>query len=166
MDTLLINKLKDILSKESSLYEEILELSIKKTTIIVEGKVSDLENITKMEQMLIPQIGRLENEREEIVNRLSQIMDIPSDDINISELTLRLDDAQSKALKESQINIHSIIEKLKASNDINSKLIRNSLDYIDFSINLFSSTGTNDSNYSNSGRVNNSKKRNFLDMKL
>lgn len=166
MDALLINKLQDVLKLEGSIYEEMLEISDKKMKIIVDGKVSELENITKLEQMLILKLGKLENEREAIIENVARDMRRPSDDINISEIALRLDNSQSKALKETQINILNTINKLKASNEVNARLIKNSLDFIDFSINLYASTGANDSNYSNSGDVSSNKKRNFLDMKL
>jgi len=63
MNDRLINDLMDVLLQESKIYEDILEISKKKTDVIVKGKVSELESITNLEQSLIVKIGKLEETR-------------------------------------------------------------------------------------------------------
>jgi len=69
----LINDLMDVLLQESKIYEDILEISKKKTDVIVKGKVSELESITNLEQSLIVKIGKLEETRENIVTEIAGI---------------------------------------------------------------------------------------------
>ena len=65
-----------------------------------------------------------------------------------------------------QGKIVQVIEDLNNINKLNSKLINNSLDYISFSINLYSDIDTGTNNYGNRGDINESQKRRFLDIKL
>ena len=63
MDNGTIKKLIEILDKEAAIYEGLLKLSREKTDVIVKGKVTELEGITKVEQSMILQLARLEETR-------------------------------------------------------------------------------------------------------
>jgi len=166
LDTLIVEKLIEILGKEAEVYRNLKEISDKKTNVIVEGKVSELENIIKLEQSLVVQIGKLEDRREELVSQLSKELDIKPADLTVSELVKHLDKEQAAKLESCQDIMVNIMNELKNTNELNSRLIKNSLEYIDFSINLVAAAGSSDNNYGNSGHVSNSKKRNFFDARL
>lgn len=167
MDTLVVDKLFEILKKEIEIYGSLEQISSRKTDIIVEGKVSELENIVKLEQSMVVKIAKLEDKREQIVNQLSEQLNIQSSEVTISELVKYLGDEQAEKLKSFQDKMVSTLNKLKDANQLNSKLIKNSLDYIDFSINLITAADAGSNNYGNSGQVkDDSKKRNFFDARL
>lgn len=166
MDSKLINELIDILEQENRIYEEILKISKNKTNIIVEGKVTELENIVKLEQALVIQMGRLENLREEVVEKLAASLRINPSDITISELAKHLEKEQSQKLKNVQDKLGGTLKELRNSNELNSKLIKNSLDYINFSINVLTDAGVLGNNYGNTGHVGEGKKRSFFDVRL
>lgn len=166
LDSHVITRLIDILDQEARLYDSILRLSKNKTNIIVEGKVAELEGMVKIEQSLILQMGKLESEREGIIESIAMNLSLEPSEITISELTNCLQKDQADKLKLCQQKMTEILNQLKNTNEINSKLIKNSLDYIDFSINIISAVDTGSNNYSNSGHVSNSKKRSFFDVKL
>ncbi|NLO25145.1 MAG: flagellar protein FlgN [Clostridiales bacterium] len=129
-------RLIEILEQESALYRDIFELSKHKTNTIVEGKVTELEQLTGVEQKMLLGIGNLEQQREEAVNQLARHLDVPADQFNISLAIKKAgEDLQDKfaGLKDE---ISSILKELKEVNDLNSQLIEKSLEYIDFSINL------------------------------
>ncbi len=166
MDTNSIKKLIEILNKEAKVYEGILKLSKEKTDVIVNGKVTELEGITRVEQSMILQLGKLEEEREKLVDLISSQLEIKADDITISELEKMLPKEQAKELKDCQKKMTGIFNDLRNANDMNSKLIKNSLDYIDFSVNVLTNAGSSGDIYGKSGQSNDSKKRNFFDVKL
>ena len=166
MDTLLVDRLIEVLNKEAAVYEGILKLSKNKTDVIVEGKVSELENLTRVEQSMIIQLGRLEEEREEMVEELAVHLKVKSSDITLAGLEKLFPREQAEKLKDCHRALPQIINDLSEANVLNSKLIRNSLDYIDFSINILTNAGSTGNNYGNSGQSDNSKKRNFFDVKL
>lgn len=162
----LITELIDVLQQENAVYEDILKISKNKTNIIVEGKVKELESIVKIEQSLVLQMAKLEDKRESLVGRLSQELNIKPEDITISGLVKYLQDADSRKLKWVQDKLGNTLGELKESNELNSKLIKNSLDYINFSVNILSDASSGSNNYGNNGQVGDTKKKNFFDMKL
>lgn len=165
MDTALIDKLIEVLNKEASVYEGILKLSKKKTDVIISGKVSELEGITKAEQSVIVTLGKLEEEREKLVEQIAVQLDMKASDVKLSDLIKLLPQEQAEKLKECHDTLPKVFSDIQNANVVNSKLIRNSLDYIDFSINVLTSTGTT-GNYGNSGQSDDPKKKNFFDLKL
>ena len=166
MDTVLIVRLIDVLNNETVLYEGILKLSKNKTDAIVEGKVSELESITRLEQSMIVKLGKLEEEREELVEKLAVQLHVKASDITLTNLERQFAGEQAVKLKSCRDTFPRLIHDVSYANELNAKLIRNSLDYIDFSINILTNAGSTGNNYSNSGQSSDLKKRNFFDVKL
>ena len=166
LDTMSIKNLIDVLNKESSIYEGILKLSKEKTDVIVQGRVSELEGITRAEQTMILQLGKLEEEREALVGEYAAKLGRKPEDVTISELEKILPKEQSKELSECSKRMTGLFDNLRNASVMNSKLIKNSLDYIDFSINVLSNAGSSGDIYGKSGQSNDASKRSFFDMKL
>jgi len=166
LDTVLIDGLISILNKETAMYVGILKLSKNKTDVIVRGKVTELESITSLEQKMILQLGKLEEEREKLVDAIAAEFDMKASDITLTGLEKLLPKEQAGKLKVCRNKLPTVVKDLGEANGLNSKLIRNSLDYIDFSINILTGAGAINNNYGYSGRSSDSKKRNFFDMKL
>jgi flagellar biosynthesis/type III secretory pathway chaperone len=166
MEADLTKQLVDILNQENDIYDTLSKISDNKTNLIVGGKVSELESIVKVEQSLVIKIAKLENEREKIVEKLCSLLNIDPNEITISNLAAKLGQNESAQLRECQQKMVSKISKLKNNNDLNSRLIRNSLEYIDFSINMMTSIDAVNNSYGSDGIAGDSKKRNLFDVKL
>lgn len=166
LDTALVNELINVLEQENRVYDSILKISKSKTNIIVEGKVTELENMVKLEQSLVLQMGRLEDMREKLTGKIAVLLNIKPSEITITELMKHIKSDQAQKLKACQDTLGKAINELKNANDLNSKLIKNSLDFINFSINLVASVDAGSNNYGNTGHVNDTKKKTFFDMKL
>ncbi|MCX7923032.1 MAG: flagellar protein FlgN [Clostridia bacterium] len=166
MDIQILNELISVLEQEIKVYESILQIARNKTSIIIEGKVAELENIVKIEQSLVLQMGRLENIRENLVEKISTNIGINSSDLTISELVNHVKGNEVQKLVTCQDSLNNIITDIKNTNEVNSKLIKNSLDYIDFSLNVMTNIGTTSNNYGSTGESGDSKKRSFFDVKL
>ncbi len=166
MDAQMINELMSILEQEARVFDDVLRISKNKTDLITGGKVNELENIVKLEQALVLQMGRLENRREELVSQISDQIKVKPSEITISQIAKLLKNDQTDKLTKLQNRINNLINELKNTNDLNSKLIKNSLEYIDFSINLMAGMGPVNNNYGSTGQIDTAKKRNFFDMKL
>ena len=166
MDNNLINELINVLEQENVVYEDILKISKNKTNIIVEGKVKELESIVKLEQSLVLQMAKLENNRENLVEKLSQELKIKPEDITISGLVKYLKAGEAGKLKGVQDKLGDTLKELRNANELNSKLIKSSLEYINFSVNILGDASSGSNNYGNDGQVGDTKKRNFFDIKL
>lgn len=163
-----VNTVIEILGNEYDYYRDMLEMSKSKKKIIVEGKVAELDKIVKLEQNMIFNIGQLERKREEEVAKLCKALGLNSSRINIAELMQVLQPRQKEALEDIQGKLRGILSELKSVNDINGQLIEQSLEYIDYSINLVSGTGMETGSlYEDIGR-NKSKQRdkNIFDTKV
>lgn len=136
-----VNAVIDILTKEHGYYKDLFELSKSKKTIIVEGKVAELDKMVKLEQNMIFNIGQLERKREEEVSKLCQVLGINSTEITITDLAKVLQPELKNKLEDIQDKLKQIFSELKTVNDINGQLIEQSLEYIDYSINLVSGSG-------------------------
>lgn len=166
MDSVNIDKLITILEDEINIFKQILDLSKEKTSVIVEGKINDLENMLSKEQSLVVKIGELESQRENITEDIKAQLNIDKDEFYLTTLTEYIDETKSCILKETQKEFTKVLDDLKETNQINSQLINNSLEYIDFSINLLSSEEVQANNYSDKGETKNKTGRNIFDLKL
>jgi len=87
---------------------------------------------------LIKKIAKLDLTREEIIKQIAQVLKVSKDQITVSDLVRVLEKVpqEQKALQQAQIEMLEILQELKKVNDNNKKLIKQSLDFIDFSVNL------------------------------
>lgn len=136
-----INSVIDTLKKEYGCYKDMLELSKSKRKIIIEGKVADLDKIVKLEQNMILNIGQLEKKREEEVAKLCDALGVTGGQITVSELAEALQADQRNELEKVQNELQELLYELKAVNDLNGELLKQSIEYIDYSINLISGAG-------------------------
>ena len=166
METELVRQLINILSQENDIYDTLYKISNNKKELIIGGKVAELENIVKIEQSLVIKISKLDDKRENIVGELCGLLGQKPEDITISWLTARLGEMEASQLKACQEKMLKSISALKDNNELNSKLIKTSLEYIDFSINMMTSIDAVTNSYGSTGHSGDTKKRNLFDVKL
>lgn len=134
---ILFEELRDVLLDELKLYEEMYNLTVKKTDVIINGKISDLDNITHLENSLILKLGQIEARREKVVVNIQEQLGVKKDS-TISEILSHIDDADE--IKQELDNIAkkllNVLNSIKEKNDLNGLLIRDNLEYIELNINL------------------------------
>ncbi|WP_144428548.1 flagellar protein FlgN [Defluviitalea phaphyphila] len=162
----LVYDLMDILEDELLLYNKLLEISKRKTDIIVAGDVNALHELTKEEQEVVAKNLKLEKQREEIIGDIALVLNEKKETLTITRLIERLGDLEEdkKRLKEIQSKIKDVLAKLKQSNEQNKVLLEQSMEMISYTINAIQSTrsfSTND--YSNGGKIQNQSGQNFFD---
>lgn len=134
----LMENLIDVLRKENSEYEGLLELSQKKTPVIISGNLEELQKITDDEQEMVSRIANLEKKRVEVTADIANVL-------NKDVKTLKLTDliAMLSARPEEQKTLTEIHDKLQASvrglqrvNEQNRELLNNALEMVEFEMNL------------------------------
>lgn len=154
------------LNKEYEIYQEVLEIAKQKRKIIVEGKIKDLDDITSKEQTMILSIGKLENIRQAILQNIVNELDIDEAQ-NISQLSKYLDDKSKEEILAIRDKFDGILKSVKNQNDLNSKLIQQSLEYIEFNKNLLTSLENQGSTYSSNADEKDMKiKSNLFDARI
>ncbi|WP_352418280.1 flagellar protein FlgN [Proteiniborus sp.] len=133
----LVEELRDVLLEELKAYEEMLELTTKKTDIISSGRINDLDNITQMENILILRLGQLEDRREKVANNIEKQFNM-KDNLTIKDILSYIDDADEtkQDIEKTTNKLSQVLNSLKEKNDLNSLLIKDTLEYIELNINL------------------------------
>lgn len=164
----LINQLILILQEEKKIYDSLLHISKNKTEIVVGGRINELENLIKIEQDLIVQVGKKEAGREDLMNNIIDEFKISEHEVSISTLYKYLDTENSNRVQNIQNEILKTLNELKETNKVNSRLIKQSLDYVEFSMNVFQGIKPLGNDYQNQGKIKNEKShsKSFFDVKL
>ncbi|NMB34489.1 MAG: flagellar protein FlgN [Clostridium sp.] len=161
-----VDHLINIIEEETMIYKDLVEISKNKTDVIVKGKVNELETMTELEQSLIIKIGKLEAAREKIVENVCSLLDLDAQSATISQVLECVEAPQAEKLKQKKQDLLSVLDDIMHANEINEKLLKSSIDFIDFSINIMSNSNSDENNYGDSGKINESKKKTYFDVKL
>ena len=154
----------EILKKQYEIYQEILKISEKKTDIVVKDKVDELKELVDSEEELIGKFIVLEKRRLSIVKEFGKSKGITGV-LKITELCEYFPENKEELMKRRE-DILSITKKINEKNKLNEKLIKNSLDYINFSVGLITGTGSEPLTYGKYGEANKNEAKKFLDISL
>jgi flagellar biosynthesis/type III secretory pathway chaperone len=131
-----------ILNSQYNYYKDLLELSKTKKSIIIEGKVKELDKIIKLEQNMVFDIGQLERAREQETAQICKLIGLNIDTASLSEISSKLEPKYQQEISKLQGLLSDTLKNLKAANEINGELIKQSLEYIDYSINIITSANS------------------------
>ncbi len=159
------NKMISVLSSELELYQELLKLSQKKTDILVKGDVKLLDEITKIEQDMIMRMGKLEAKRGNIIKKIAETYKKDIKQINMSFLKQIMTQENIKKLENLQEDMKYTLKQIDEKNRDNERLIKQALEYIDFSVDLLKDVGHTKSNYSPDGKDSKNRAFHFIDKK-
>jgi flagellar biosynthesis/type III secretory pathway chaperone len=156
-----------VLEQEALLYQDAADISAKKTDVIVHGKIEELDSLVKAEQAIILKIGKLEDEREKIVETLSDELELDLEGVTLSDINTRLGGECYARLDNCHKSLAGAIDRLKNHNDMNAQLIQHALDYVNFSVNLLTTNQNTGSLYSQDGGDDaGNQRRSVFDVKL
>ncbi|MFU0782858.1 MAG: FlgN family protein [Thermoanaerobacterium thermosaccharolyticum] len=144
-----INDLIDVLNGEMLLYKDLLDISSKKTDVIIHGKIQELDNMTKVEGSIICRLSKLEEEREKILSGYDD-----TGEITISELCKMLPEDDAKKLKKIQKEFESLLKALNDRNALNKSLLQQSIEFVNYSLSIISNNLVEDNGiYGDNGSV-------------
>ena len=138
----LIDELVETMSKENGIYKELIPIADEKTRVIIKNDLNALQNITELEQRTIERINALERKREEVIINIGTVLNREPKDLNMKNLISIL--GRQPKEQEKLRNIHDelteTLKRLVTINDRNKELINQSLEMIEFNMNLIQST--------------------------
>lgn len=134
----LIENLISILEQESTEYEALLELSQRKTPVIVAGDLTQLEQITDEEQLVASRITHLDNQRMEVVKDIANVTNKDVESLKLANLIEMLAGRpqESKKLAELHDRLKTVVGNMRRVNEQNGELIAHSLEMVEFDMNL------------------------------
>lgn len=154
----------EILEKQLKIYQEILKISEEKTDIIVEDKVEELKVMVESEEKLAGNYISLEKQRLKIIKDFAKSKGI-NEVLRIDDLCEYFPDYAEK-MKSLKEEILSVTKQIKTKNELNEKLVKNSLDFINFSVGIMTGTNTGTGTYGREGTTNKGEAKKFFDVSL
>jgi len=134
----LMETLMDILEQENREYKVLLELSMKKTRIIVSNDVVALSAITEEEQKQVDRINALDKKREEAMRDIANVMNMDVQTLKLGKIIDMLAGrpAEQKRLTEVKDALHETTKNMARINAQNKELLENALELVEFDLNL------------------------------
>ena len=137
----LMEALIEVLKKENQEYKNLLELSMKKTPVIVSDDVKALAQITDEEQIIVSRINHLDNQRNEAVNDIANVLNKDVTKLKIADLIKML-----AARPQEQAKLASVFDELRRNvravkqvNERNRELIESALEMVQFNMRVIQS---------------------------
>ena len=134
----LMENLIDVLDRECVAYEGLLEISRRKTPIIVSGDLEKLQKITDEEQEMVTRLNRLERSRTEVTADIATVLNKDVTQLTLTNLIGMLQGRTSEqnALATVHDKLSRIIRELRRVNEQNGALLRDSLEMVEFEITM------------------------------
>lgn len=145
----LIDELVDTMSKENDIYKNLIPIADSKTRAIIDNDLDALQKITDQEQLTIEKINSLERKREEVIVNIGTVLNRNPRTLDMKTLMKIMGKQPAEQVRLGKIHdeLSETLKRLVTINDRNKMLIMQSLDMIDFNMNLIQSTrmapGTN-----------------------
>ena len=127
----------EILRTQLALYRELLESSRQKKLYLLNNDIESIRRATTQENRLIGSLQRSEREREKAVSDIAARLRIPLTGLTLAKLTSHINDIPVKRQLDSlRLQLRAGMDELKSVNEENKALIDQSLEYIDYNMNL------------------------------
>lgn len=159
-----VDQLKLVLNEELEVYKKLLDITISKKDIIANNQIKELDQMTKVEQTLILQIGQLEESRETLTSNLKN--HFGDQELNMQRLIDHLPEEDKDFLFDLREDLLKTLTVIDSENKLNKTLIEDSLEYVNFNLELL--TGAhNDGSYENTATEKEvGTRKNLFDVKI
>lgn len=133
-----------VLQQECEEYNGLLELSDRKTPVIVAGDLDQLQKITDEEQEWVGRIAHLEKKRAEITADIADVLNKDVKTMKLRDLVQMLSarPAEQRQLSEACDGLREAVDQVQAVNERNRDLIQHSLELVEFDMNILQSMRT------------------------
>jgi len=134
----LMETLVDVLDKECTMYEKLLGLSSRKTSIIVKGDLKALAEITDEEQYVIGDIQGLEKRRVTAMTDIANVLNMDVNSLKLTDLIKVLEKrpADQKNLALQRDRLVAVAGNVRRVNGQNQELLRSSIEMVQFEMNI------------------------------
>lgn len=137
----LMENLLDALESELSEYQNLLELSKQKTSILIKGDVDALQKLTDEEQVVVDRLAPIERKREELMKDVANVL---NKDVNTLKLHQIVEVLQGRENEQGRLmKVHDalsdVTNQVKRVNEQNRALIKQQLELVEFDMNLIRS---------------------------
>ena len=134
----LIEDLITTLDSEVTEYSALLELSKKKSAVIVSRDIAALEKITDEEQVVMSRLATLDNKRADVTKDIANVLNKDVESLKLSKLIglLGKSPKEQKRLQDIHDRLKSTVSMVRTLNESNRQLIDQSLEMVEFDLNM------------------------------
>lgn len=138
----IIYELIEVLEEQKECYEGLYTLAKYKQDAVVAKDLVLLEEIVATEEQFVGRVSTLDKKREVLLKDISIVTGMDYNKLNVSNIVEKLgaENEVSQKLLVVKDELRLLIEKLKKQNELNTALINQSLELVDFTINAIGST--------------------------
>ncbi|MBR1471985.1 MAG: flagellar protein FlgN [Lachnospiraceae bacterium] len=139
----LMENIVEVLEKENTEYQSLIKLSEEKSPVIIKGDLPNLNRITEAEQIIVARIQKLEKERMQTMKDIAEVTNYKAD-IKLGDLIEMMGKHPSEQarLRDLHDRLKATMGRMKQVNEQNRDLLRNSLEMVQFEMNLLQSLKT------------------------
>lgn len=137
----LMDDLTQVLENETVEYKKLLELSGNLREALIASDVASVEQLTAAQEGVANEIQSLESRRAHIMKDIAVVLNKKPDELKVSALeeTLVNQPLQRERLATVRIELKETMDELKRINHTNQALLRQSMELLEFDLNLFRS---------------------------
>ena len=134
----LMEELLTVLEEEEAAFKQLLDITSRKTQIIVQNDINTLRSITDEEQNVMNHIGQLDRKRETVTH---DIADVINKDVETLKLTALADLLKSQPDERDRLNtlidaLSTTVNQIRRINEQNAELIKHSLEMVEFDLQM------------------------------
>lgn len=148
----LMEELITTLNEEDVVYRQLIPIEQDKTRAIIANDLKALEEITAKEHELVDRTSALEGKRERIAVDIATVLGLNPKTINLNEITeaLKKQPKDQEELQKVHGRLRRTVMQLQEINTQNKELLKESMDMLEFNMNVIRSTrmSSGSSNYS------------------
>jgi len=147
-----MEELIDTLDKEDRLYADLIPIQEEKIRAIIANDLDSLSRLQGQEQVLVDQVGNLENKRLHVTEDIATVLGIKPEEMNLEKLVNKLNNQpkEKETLEKLHDRLKQTMGRLQELNLQNKKLLTEALEMVEFNMNVIRSTrmSSGSSNYS------------------
>lgn len=140
----LMDDLLEVLEKENAEYEKLVALSMKKTPVIVSADLDELMRITDEEQVIVGKINHYDKIRNDCMKQIADVIHMDVSELTLSALVQIFEKRPAEHEKLASIydRLKDTISQMTRVNNQNRELIQNSLELVQYDMNVLQSMKT------------------------
>ena len=151
----LIFELIEVIQLEVATFQRLLETLEREQQALIHHEVETLKAVVEVQERLMEEAAALEKARDRIVDRLSASLQEDRASLTLKRLVERVQGPHSERLREMRETLIALQEKIQKANRHNALLIKQSMKYVDKSMQILTGGSSCGGVYVQSGKVEN-----------
>ena len=161
----LVEQLLLALNKEQEIYDEIILMSREKQDAIVTSKIDILESIVKKEKTYTISLIKLEEIRSKVLDQLVKEYDLVEID-SLTDLYPHMSRSELVRVDNIKTRLLNTVNVLSEKNELNKKLLEQSLEQINYDFSILTTVGDGNVNYTGSADDMDVERKSIFDKKI